>query len=76
MLESGVGKQYATCIYCEYLVDLDNNLVIIMPNNMIVKISSNGSYILANGIIVLVEEDIEAYENGTLIFYDKSSEVI
>ena len=30
-----------------------------------------GSYILPNGIIVLVDEDIEAYENGTLVWYDK-----
>lgn len=31
----------------------------------------NGSYILPNGIIVLVDEDIEAYLSGTLVFYDK-----
>ena len=31
--------------------------------------SANGSYILPNGIVVLVEEDIEAYMNGTLVFY-------
>jgi hypothetical protein len=37
----------------------------------ITKYSVNGSYILPNGIIVLVEEDVEAYLNGTLVFYDK-----
>lgn len=26
----------------------------------------NGSYILPNGLVVLVDEDIEAYINGTL----------
>ena len=36
----------------------------------ITKVSANGSYILPNGIVVLVDEDIEAYLNGTLIFYD------
>lgn len=30
--------------------------------------STNGSYILPNGIVVLVQEDIDAYMNGTLIF--------
>ena len=39
----------------------------------ITKYSINGSYILPNGIIVLVDEDIEAYENGTLVFYDKDN---
>lgn len=30
--------------------------------------TENGSYILPNGIIVLVPEDEEAYFNGTLVF--------
>ncbi len=30
--------------------------------------TENGSYILPNGIIVLVPEDEEAYLNGTLVF--------
>ena len=30
-------------------------------------------HILPSGIIVLVDEDVEAYENGTLVFYDKDS---
>ena len=28
-----------------------------------------GSYILANGIIILDEKDIESYMNGSLVFY-------
>lgn len=35
------------------------------------KVSINGSYILHDGTIMLVEEDIEAYLNGTLVFYDR-----
>ena len=31
----------------------------------------NGSFILPNGVIVLEDEDLEAYLNGTLFFYDK-----
>ena len=38
----------------------------------ITKVTLNGSYILPSGIIVLVEEDVEAYLNGTLVFYDKN----
>ena len=32
-------------------------------------VSANGSYVLPSGIIVLVDEDIEAYLAGTLTFY-------
>lgn len=38
-------------------------------------ITNAGSYILPNGIIVLVNEDIEAYLNGTLEFNDSSIEM-
>ena len=31
--------------------------------------SANGSFILPDGVIVLVDEDIEAYFAGTLEFY-------
>ena len=33
--------------------------------------SANGSYIDSEGNVYLVEEDIEAYLNGTLTFYKK-----
>ena len=61
------GKSY--CIYCGYLVTLSGGFIPIIQN--VAKISINGSYILPNGIIVLVDEDVEAYMNGTLVFYDK-----
>ena len=32
--------------------------------------SANGSYVLPNGIIVFVDEDVEAYFAGTLVFYE------
>ena len=35
----------------------------------ITQVSVNGSYIRADGIVVLVDEDIEAYLAGTLQFY-------
>ncbi|MBR2381405.1 MAG: hypothetical protein IKA84_02785, partial [Clostridia bacterium] len=39
----------------------------------ITKVSANGSYILPDGTIMLVDEDIEAYLNGMLVFYDKDN---
>ena len=56
-------------MYCGVILYLlyDAHLGIMSIN----KYSVNGSYILPNGIIVLVDSDIEAYESGTLVFYDK-----
>ena len=60
----------ANCLYCGQLVNLEDGIGMVPMQNA-VKINLNGSYILPNGIIVLVDEDIEAYENGMLVFYDK-----
>ena len=30
--------------------------------------SANGSFILPNGVVVLVDEDYDAYMDGTLVF--------
>lgn len=68
-LGSEVGN-YANCMYCGQFINLDDTIVSTPASNA-GKVTPNGSYILPNGIIVLAEEDIEAYENGTLIFYDK-----
>ena len=61
----------APCIYCHRFINIGDNFGQIIHN--VQKVSVNGSYILPNGIIVLVDEDVEAYENGTLVFYDKES---
>ena len=63
----GIGH----CMYCGAKVILDNTIVQVPGLLNVQKVTINGSYILPNGIIVLVDEDIEAYENGTLVFYDK-----
>ena len=56
-------------MYCGAILNfIDDGHIGIMNIN---KYSINGSYILPNGIIVLVDEDIEAYLNGTLVFHDK-----
>ena len=62
--------RFAPCLVCGYLVDLDKFMAQ-TPILKITQVTLNGSYILPNGIIVLVDEDIEANENGTLVFYDK-----
>ena len=61
----------ANCMYCGAFINLDDTIVQVPGLLNIQKVTINGSYILPNGIIVLVDEDIEAYENGTLVFYDQ-----
>lgn len=60
-----------SCMYCGAIILLGDDFVQVPGPLNIQKITLNGSYILPNGIIVLVDEDIEAYENGTLVWYDK-----
>ena len=64
-----VGK--LVCVGCGYvkILGTDTGNVILSTN----KVSQNGSYILPDGTIMLVEEDIEAYLNGTLVFYDRDN---
>ncbi len=61
------------CILCGGPADMG---LIITENTKSIKfVTRNGSYILPNGIIVLVDEDIEAFMNGTLVFYNKDEAV-
>lgn len=64
-----VDGRYANCLGCRERLDLtkDNANIAYGITNMQ---TSNGSYILPNGIVVLVQADLEAYENGTLQFYN------
>ena len=68
---SGVVLGVGHCMYCGERIVLDDTIVQVPGMLNVQKVTVNGSYILPNGIIVLVEEDIEAYENGTLVFYDR-----
>lgn len=58
------GQLYATCLLCGGQATMG----IVVQGNNVFPMSINGSYILPNGVIVLVDEDFEAYMNGTLVF--------
>ena len=63
--------RYAFCVGCGYRLDLGSDMGFVQLS-LNQYVSLNGSYILDSGIIVLVDEDIDAYLNGTLIFYKKN----
>ena len=58
------GEQFAMCLRCNEMVTIGA----VLDNINGLLTTTNGSYILPNGIIVLVEEDYESYFNGTLEF--------
>ena len=62
-----VGEDWVPCAGCGYLLDMRNDIHEGIMS--ITKVSVNGSYIRSDGIVVLVDEDIEAYLAGTLQFY-------
>ena len=62
------GDHKATCLECNTILDLNFDFAIIRSLYVNVKKSENGSYQLPSGIIVLVEDDIDLYMNGELIF--------
>ena len=67
-------KDKANCIGCGAIINLTGGggiTIVPGPSNINRKITINGSYILPNGIIVLVDEDIEDYLSNTLVFYDE-----
>jgi hypothetical protein len=68
---NGIGT--TTCLICggrasmgfvQFGIMPRGSLGIIFGNNL--SYFGNGSYVLPNGLVVLVDEDIEAYINGTL----------
>ena len=62
------SSRFKPCLLCGYMVDTGTTPGIVGPLNNKKNVSINGSYILPNGIIVLVEEDVESYLNETLVF--------
>lgn len=76
VIRSGASTgRFAACIECGYLVDTGKDVIIfngIKPQ----YVSNNGSYIYANGIIVLVDDDYEMFISGELVFHECSEETI
>lgn len=64
------GHTYAPCLYCGAAIEIGGNGPIIpIPGSNDLMITDNGSYIMPNGIYVIMEEDLEAFLNGTLVFH-------
>ena len=64
------GHIYAPCIFCSATLDLGGNGPIIpVPGSINQMVTDNGSYIMPNGIYVIMEEDLEAFLSGTLVFH-------
>ena len=55
------------CLACGATVTISGPSIGI---NSVTHVTASGSYILPNGVIVLADEDIEAYFNGELEFFD------
>ena len=63
---------YATCLGCGANLDLALDFADIIRSIGNRRVTLNGSYILPSGIVVLKEEDVDAYMAGTLIFYNEN----
>lgn len=63
-----INSRYAECVGCKAELDLQIHQAEVIQS-LADMVSLNGSYILPNGIVVLEEQDMEAYLNGTLQFY-------
>ena len=64
------GSQYARCLLCGGLASM--GFIGPLSTNDNLPRSSNGSVIMPNGVIVLAEEDCDAYFKNTLVFEDSS----
>lgn len=67
----GFGQLYATCMLCGGDAEMGFNGMG-FNSTLINKVSTNGSFILQNGVIVLEDKDLEAFLNGTLVFNNRN----
>ena len=65
------GQKYAICLLCGGFAEM-GFIQLNINSSSVNNVTLNGSFILPNGVIVLQDEDIEAYLNGTLVFYNKN----
>ena len=66
------GQTTAPCLLCGGMASIG----FIEIQNNIIMISDNGSYVLSNGIVVLVDSDIESYLNNTLVFRNPNEDIM
>ena len=59
------GTMYATCLLCGGRVSRSPQIILSVNQ---LPHTENGSYITPDGIIVLADEDMETYFDGTLEF--------
>lgn len=59
------GQKYATCLLCGGSAEIG-----FIQLDSSGKVSVNGSYLLPNGVAVLLEKDLNSFINGSLIFFD------
>ena len=64
-----VNNRFAVCLGCGSLLDLTRDFAT-GTLSAITQVSDNGSYILPSGIVVLVDEDVQVYIEGNLVFYN------
>ena len=60
------GEQYAECLLCHGLASV--GVMNMNGSSQFFPRTVNGSFLLPNGVIVLENEDLKAYLEGTLIF--------
>ena len=65
-----LGNQYSTCLLCGGLASI--GMVGPFSTNEYPR-TQNGSFILPNGVVALVDEDISGYLNGTLMFISSNT---
>ena len=65
--QESISNSKGVCLECDATLDLNYDMGL-TPFYDIVYITSNGSYKLPNGIIVLSDTDYNSYINGTLSF--------
>lgn len=70
VMASQIVDNHANCLGCGYWLDFYFDIAQLLSDQT-TQVSVNGSYILPNGIVVLADEDVDAYFNGTLLFYDR-----
>lgn len=70
--ETDVVNNKANCRGCHHLLDFGYDYAQVITLNYDKKLTINGSYTLPSGTMVIVESDILAFTNGTLIWYNEN----